>query len=454
MKKKLTLYGSTLIVLFAMYACDKKELDQITDFGELKRANNGMIKSYNNATVLKWDEALSMAIDNKMPAPAESRIYAMVTLAMHDALNNVVPKYETYALDNSWNDGKEVSKKTIYSVADAAVAQAAHDVLVALYPNSKQNADDLLASGLSEIEDTELKDSGIQIGKDAAQAILAKRQNDVLPKFETYPQGTEPGQYRSTMPFKFATPAWPANAVYAPSWGDTDPFGILSGDQFRPEPPYDINSPEYTADYNEVKSFGSNASTIRTQDQTNMGVFLTDNMPSMMNRVARVMAVQENLNGWETARLLALIQMTAADALISTFDGIYYYSFWRPITAIQEGDNDGNNDTARDAAWVPLQSARATPPLPSYPSSYAAAGSAGAEVFKMYFGKDDISFTVGSYSLPNTERSYASFSQLAEEMAVSRIYAGHSFRNDNVQGEKMGRELARFVYDNNLSELK
>lgn len=455
MKKNVKFIGSTLLVCIVMVACESNELDQVSEFGELKKANLGMIKSYDNAMVLKWNEALSLAVDNKIPSPAESRVYAMVTLAVHDALNNVVPIYETYAMDNSWNNGKEVSKKTIYSVADPAVAQAAHDVLVVLFPAWKVQADDLLTSSLMEIEDSELKATGIQIGKDAAVAILAKRQYDVLPKFESYPQGTLPGEYKSTMPFKFPNfPVWPVNAVYGPFWGETEPFGILSGDQFRPEPPYEINTTEYTADYNEVKIMGSNTSSVRTQEQADMCVFLTDNMPSMMNRVARTMAVQEDLDGWETARLFALTHITVADALICAFDANYYYKFWRPVTAIQEGDIDGNDDTAGDAIWSPLQSARATPAIPSYPSGYAVAGSGGAEVFKMFFRKDDKSFTVGSYSLPNTERSYASFSQFGTEMGESRIYGGHNFRNDYVAGEEMGKKIAKFVYENNLKELK
>src|SRR5690606_28162947 len=248
-------------------------------------------------------------------------------------------------------------------------------------------------------------------------------------------------------------PAFPVPSVYGRHWGKTEPFGILSGDQFRPEPPYEINSPEYTTDYNEVKSIGSNTSALRTQDQTAMGLFFTENMPSMMNKVARLMAVEEDLDGWETARLFALTHMTVADALISTFDGIYYYNFWRPITAIQEGDLDGNDDTTGDVAWSPVISARPTPPLPSYPSSYAAAGSAGAELFKMFFKKDSKSFSVGSYTLPGSERSFTSFSQFTTEMAESRIYTGHNFRNDNIAGNKMGKEVAKYVFENNLRRL-
>ncbi len=454
MKKNFKLLGSTLLVLFAMYSCEKYEIEPVPDSGELKRANNGMIKSYDNTMVLKWNEALSLAIDAKRPVALESRMYAMVSLAVHDALNNVVPKYETYALDNSWNDGKEVSKKTIYSAADAAVAQAAHDVLVTVFPDSQQNADDLLASCLSEIEDSEYKAMGIQIGKDAAQAMLTKRQNDVLPKFETYPQGTQPGEYRSYPPFNAATPGWPENAVYGPSYGNTEPFGLLSGDQFRPAPPYEINSPEYTADYNEVKILGSNSSSVRTPEQTSKVVFLTENMSSMMNRVARATIIHEELDGYEAARLLGLTHMTVADAMICTFDADFHYNFWRPVTAIKEGDNDGNADTEGDLTWAAVTAARATPPVPSYPSGYSVAGTAGTDIFKMFVGTDEMPFTVSSYTLPGTERSYTRFSDLATDMGISRIYGGHNFRNDHLAGEKMGREVANYVFKNNLRELK
>lgn len=454
MKKNVKLFGSALILCAAMISCENNELELEPESGDLKKANMGMIKSYENTMVLKWNEAFSIAIDSKMPLARESRIYAMVSLAVHDALNNVVPKYETYAMDNSWNDGKEVSKKTIYSAADAAVAQAAHDVLVTVYPLSKPNADNLLSDCLSSIEDSEYKDMGIQIGKDAAQAMLIKRQNDVLPIFETYPQGTQPGEYRSYPPFTNATPVWPGNAVYGPSWGDIEPFGILSGDQFRPAPPYEINSPEYTADYYEVKTLGSNSSPVRTPEQTSNVVFFTENMPSMMNRVAKAMIINEELDGYEAARLLALTHMTVADAIICAFDGNFHYNFWRPVTAIHEGVNDGNADTVGDPTWAPVTAARATPPVPSYPSGYSVAGKAGTEMFKIFFGTDEKSFTVGSYTLPGTERSFTKFSGLATEMGISRIYGGHNFRNDQIAGELMGKKIAKFVYENNLKELK
>jgi len=457
MKKNFKFLVFTAVMLFAVTACEKEKMDPMQDSVELKRANNGMIYSYDNTMVLKWNEELSKVIDNKMPPPPESRIYAMVSIAVHDALNNVVPKYETYAMDNSWNDGKEVSKKTIYPVADAAVATAAHDVLVALLgalfppvPAMIADVDALLSNCLSEIEDSDLKEMGIKIGQDAAKAMLEKRLGDAPSLFVVYPQGTAPGEYRSYAPWSFPGPAWQPNSVYAPTWGETKPFGVMSGDQFRAEPPYALNSPEYAADYNEVKTIGSESSVVRTPEQTEIGIFFTDNMPSMLNKVTRYVAASKELDGWETARLFALVQMSEADALICTFESSFLYKFWRPITAIHEGDNDGNNDTEADAGWLALTAGRAIPPLPPYPSGYASVGRAGAEILKMFFGTDNVPFTVESYTKPGVERSYTTFSQLATDMQLSRIYVGHNFQHDNIAGDKIGKQVAEYIFKNNL----
>lgn len=451
MRSPFKLFSSIFLILVVMYGCD---LYRWSDFLEFRRHGNESVNSYGSTAVMKWDEAVSKSIGNLLPPPAEARIYAMVTLAMHDALNNVIPKYETYAFDNGSVSYDSGVKKHIGSVADAAVSQSAHDVLVSVFPGSVSLADSLLEVILSAIEDSEYKSRGIQIGQTAAQAMLSARQDDVL-RFEAYQQGTEPGEYKSTIPFVFENPPiWPANAAYAPMWGEAEPFGILSGDQFMSDPPYEINSPEYAADYNEVMSLGSHTSTARTEEQTEMGVFLTDNMASTWNRVVRIIVSREKLNGWEAARMFALVHMAQADALIADFNVAYFYNFWRPVTAIHEGETDGNDDTAGDPEWSPMQNILATPPLPSYPSGYAAGGFAGSEVLRLLCKTDRKSFTIGSYSLPGVERSYTSFSQLADEMGESRIFAGHHFRNDNIAGNKMGVEIGGYVFKNNLREIR
>lgn len=456
MKKNVKLIGRTFILLIAMSACEPDNPEEPINVPDLKSSYDQMIKSYDNEMVIRWDNAISSAIDNLSPTAAESRAYAMVTLAMHDALNNVVPKFETYALDNQAVSAEGFFNNQVKLMADVAVAQAAHDVLVIVAPDWKSNADDLLDESLSTIEESKFKDKGLEIGKEAASAILVKRQNDITPKFVTYPQGTLPGEYRSYMPFSLANPpAWPENAVYAPDWGNLAPFGMTSGKQFRPAPPYPINTQEYTADYEEVKKLGCNDCPDRTQDQSDIGAFFIENSPSAMNRLARTFAEDGEFNGWDTARLLALTEMIEADTHISFFEAKYFYNTWRPLTAIREGDNDGNDSTKGDPNWTIIQrpGVRPTPPVPTYPSSKATSGGAVAELFKLYFGTDKKSFTVESISLPDTKRSYESFSQFADEISLSRIYVGYNFRQGVEEGEKMGRQLAEFVYKNNLREL-
>tara|TARA_R100000935_G_scaffold42381_1_gene64221 strand:+ start:770 stop:1591 length:822 start_codon:yes stop_codon:yes gene_type:complete len=273
MKTTLKFFGG-LILLFGLGSCEVDEIitgdSELLNTAEAKAVtnfNNGMINSYSNETVLNWNELLSKSIDNSIPQPAEAKIYAMVTLAIHDALNNVVPKYDTYALDNNDVIASGITKKNIHSIADAAVSKAARDMMVQLFPASTEAADNLLNSTLSGIENSELKTRGIEIGRDASAAILAKRANDFPLRFETYIGGTEPGEFQSNfMPWVLANPPiWPANAVYAPKLGDLNPFGILSGDQFRDEVPNPLNSSEYLADYNEVKSLGCTACPLRTE---------------------------------------------------------------------------------------------------------------------------------------------------------------------------------------------
>jgi hypothetical protein len=371
MKTTLNFFGG-LILIFALGACQADEIEIFeADFNsaDLKannNFNNGMINQYSNDAVIKGNELLSQSIDFSLPQPLEAKIYAMVTLAMHDALNNVVPKYETYALDNSNVDARDISKNNIQSIADAAVSQALRDMLVQLYPPATLAANEFLNTMLSEIEDSELKERGIDIGKAAAGAVLAKRANDFPFGFVVHVGGTAPGQYQSNFePFSNPGPFWPANAVYTPNLGQLTPFGILSGSQFRNEAPHLLSSPEYLADYNEVKALGCINCPLRTAEQTEIGAFWIENTASSMNRLARTLIVNRKLDGWEAARLIGLIQMSQIDAYIASFEGKAYFNFWRPVSAIRAGDYDGVDATVGDLTWkTPFN----TPPtLPNSP---------------------------------------------------------------------------------------
>lgn len=411
---------------------------------------NAVIRSYDSEIVLEWNEALGLAIENKMPTSAEAKIFAMVSLAIHDALNNIIPKYELYATGNIAENAEGLTKWNVSEIADAAVAQAAHDALVALFPPSKVNADNLLVECLSKIEDGELKARGIAIGIDAAAAVLTKRQGDPPMTFSAYSQGTDPGTHQANyMPFAVANPPlWPANAVYGANLGSFTPFGIASAGQFRPGPPNALTSAAYTKDYNEVKVLGCAVCPDRTEEQTEIGNFWKGNTSGPMNTIARLLAVQRHLNGWETARLLALTQMAQADANIASFEAKYYYNYWLPITAIRAGDTDGNDDTHGDAAWAP---AVAPPPTPDYPSTPATAGGASAEIFRQFFGTDRRSFTIEN--LPGIKRKYTSFSEFSVENSLARIYLGSHFRNSVTEGEKQGRKIGKYIIQNNLKEV-
>ncbi len=460
MKTKLKITGALLAFMLVL-ACEKDELQPLdVDTGianeegiALKNYNNGMIKSYSNAVVLQWNDAIKI-IENKMPPPAESKMYAMISLAIHDALNNVVPKYEAYALNNSDVNASSISKKNIAQISDAAVSQAAHDVLTAMFPPSKTSADALLEASLAKIEDSDLRSKGVAIGAAAASSLFIKRGADLPLGFSGYFEGSEPGIYQSNyMPWALANPPiWPANAAYGTNLGSMTPFGMASSDQFRAVPPDPITSEAYTEDYKEVKRLGCTSCPERTAEQTEIGAFWVENVSSSLNRVARYMAELKGLDGWETARLLALLHISQIDANISSFEGKYYYKYWRPISAIRAGDTDGNDDTVGDITWTPTFT---TPPTPDYPSTHAYTGGAGSEVLKRFFGTDDVSIKVISpYYLPGVERTMTSFTQMGRENAISRIYIGYHFRKAVIEGEKMGHELGRYVFENSLRELK
>ena len=207
-------FTAALMVIVTMIACDPDVIEPgekvIPNWQKIQL--NALIKSYDAEIILKWNEALGLAIENKMPTALEARTYAMVSLAMHDALNYVIPKYETHALAISQQNVKDLNvkaltKENVYQIANAAVSQAAHDVLVTLFPVSKNSADALLATCLSEIEDSDFKTRGITIGQAAASAMLAKRQSDPAVGFSSYSMGTAPGIHQANyLPYVVANP--------------------------------------------------------------------------------------------------------------------------------------------------------------------------------------------------------------------------------------------------------
>ena len=387
----------------------------------------------------------------------ESRVYAMTHVAIHDALNAIDRRYEPYALKTPETPGAS---------PEAAVATAAHHVLVnqfnqlIAYGFATQQAmlDAAYTSSLAAIPPGPAKNDGILVGAAAAAAILSLRMNDgwnqqVVQDF-AYPQGTAPGEYRFTPPNNFA---------FLPNWGKLPPFVLFRADQYRPSPPYPVDSKRYTEDYYEVKNLGGNGVTTpsaRTPDQTQIAIFWYESSPLGWNRIARTVSASRGLGLWENARLFALLNFVSVDGYIASFDTKYYYNYWRPITAIRLGDTDGNPDTVGDPTWTPLLD---TPPIPDYDSGHSVQGGAMSAVLRLFFRMDNISFSTCSTTLPPgstcndaspVTRSFTSFSQAAAENGLSRILVGIHFRKAVTEGIKHGEKIALHTFVHYLRPLR
>jgi PAP2 superfamily/RTX calcium-binding nonapeptide repeat (4 copies) len=384
--------------------------------------------------VLQWNDITRDAIRTaNTAANMGSRILAITQAAVYDSVNALDRTHEVYLVDALAHP--EASR-------EAAVAAAAHRALVTLYPGQAVALDAKLNASLATIPDGKAEDDGVALGQYVADQILALRQNDgsevVLPP---YLGGTAPGQWRPT----------PTAPGREPHWPGVTPFAIPSVDPFRPAAPPALDSAEYTAAFNEVKEFGSATSATRTADQTATAHFWNNSpapgSPGHLNLLARIVAEQEGNTLEENARLFASLNIAIADGLIACWDAKYTYSYWRPVTGIREGANDGNPDTAADTAWNPLIS---TPAHPSYISGHSSVSGAAAAVLADLFGTDNISFTLPSQNPALPARHFTSFSQAAQESADSRLYGGIHWRFDNEVGLAVGDAVGQYVVANFL----
>ncbi|HLO82423.1 MAG TPA: hypothetical protein VK166_15770 [Chitinophagaceae bacterium] len=445
---------------FLHFGCNK----EISDPGSEEMTtnarfdNNGIAKgNVSPEMVLRWNEAATYVVlrtgqlqaTPRIPPFRESHYYAMVNIAVHDALNNIIPKYQTYALHARDKDADP----------DAAVAKAAHDVISYFFgklnppanvtPQEVQDAiHNLLTQSLNSIPDGDAKTRGVALGTAAAQAVIQNRTNDGSAN-AIFPitQGTLPGEYRSTPPFTLS------GFYDSPGWGNLKTFGIQNSTQFAVPPPYAINSAEYTNDYNEVKRLGCLTCTGaggRTIEQEKIAKFWVESSAFGWNKAAKAIIAQKNLDAWKTARLFALLQMSIADAYIACLKAKMIYFFWRPYTAIQLGDGDGNPDTAGDPTWQVLWSP--IPPITDHPSAHATAGGAAAELLKSFFDSNELNFSYESVSLPGNPRSFKSLSDAARENSLSRIYVGYHFRKACMDGEALGKSVGGWIATHSLLE--
>jgi hypothetical protein len=380
--------------------------------------------------VIEWNRTLLLIVRTpgaQPPTIHSTRSFAILHAAIFDAVNNIDRDFEPYAVRHP-----HVSRR---ASAQAAADQAAHDVLISLYPAFATTLDSELQQDLAQIPYGRDKTDGIEEGQDVAAAILALRSNDgsavVLPPF--VPK-SEPGSYQLTPP-NFA----PADFI---QWPQVTPFALAHANEFRPGPPPELTSEDYTRSFDEVKSLGLITSATRTADQTQIGQFWNGNIQDFWNEIAQTAALAHHLDLDQSAHLFALLNISLADTTVAFFDTKYTYDLWRPVTAIQLASTDNNPQTDQDPTWIPLTTK--TAPDPSYPGAHSAISAAAAEVLRLSLG-DQISFDVTSESLAGTTRHFTSFSEAGEEAGLSRIYAGQHFRFDHLAGKRLGQQVARSV---------
>lgn len=381
--------------------------------------------------VIDWNNvALDAIRASSTPPPIASRALAIVQTSVYDALNAIDRTSKPYAVD-------------LIALPDtsreAAVAAAAHRVLEVLFASQETIIDTALTNSLASIPDGPAETSGIALGQQVANQMLSLRSNDGANATVPYTNGAEPGDWQRTLP-AFAPPL-------LPHWGGVKTFGIKSASQFELGGPPSLSSSTYAAALNEVKELGSFNSPTRTLDQTNIAKFWanganTATPPGHLNMLAQTVSMAQNKSLAQNAKLFAMLNVALADAAIACWDAKYDFDFWRPITAIRAADTDGNADTIADPAWLPLL---ITPPFPGYSSGHSTFSGAAAEVLKAFFGADNISFTLESEDASVSNRSFTSFSQAAEESAVSRLYGGIHFSFDNNDGLVVGRSIGRYV---------
>jgi hypothetical protein len=321
--------------------------------------------------------------------------------------------------------------------------------LVSLFPARQAAYDTALAGSLASIPDGTPKVGGRAIGEQVAAQIISLRANDHSADVTPYTPGTLAGQWRATPP-AFAP-------ALLPNWPTVTPWAMTNTTQFRnASGPPALDSAAYAAALNEVKALGRSTGSTRTQEQTDIALFWADGAntstpPGHWNRIAQDVAAAQGNTLAENARMFALLNLAEADAAICCWDNKYQFNFWRPITAIQLADQDGNAATDPDPNWTPLI---ATPPFPTYTSGHSTFSGAAAEVLKLFYGTDNITFTTSAEGAAGVgDRSFTSFSQAANEAAVSRLYGGIHYRFDNEDGLQGGIALGQYVFANELQPI-
>lgn len=363
--------------------------------------------------ILFWNERATTLM--AAGPPVQTRAYAMMNIAMYDAVNSILGGPNHFYTSGVAGFGGDIR---------AAASQAAFSVMSALDAPNAALYQAALDSSLALVADPGAKALGIATGNAYASAVLGMRATDGANMPVPYVPTGAPGDYVLTG----------AGNAAVPHWGGVTPFVMSSGDQFRAPPPPALTSADYAAAYNEVKEIGSATSATRTDDQTASALFWDAANGSPWMRIGLAVAEDEGLSTMGNAQTFSLLSTGLADALIAGFDSKYEYRLWRPVTAIRQGALDGNAATEGDAAWTSLFAA---PLHPSYVSTHSVLSGVGATILSSIFG-DDEGFTI---TIAGDTRSFTGLQQAAQDGADSRLWGGIHFRFDNEAGLAMGRQI-------------
>jgi hypothetical protein len=404
--------------------------------GSAVLAITGIVQAQAADPIAAWNLISETAVKTAgHPPPVAALDFAIVHLAIYDAVESIDGRYEPYYTRVPGARGS----------LSAAAAKAGHDALVGLFP-AQIAALDLAYANFLAANGVDPSDPGTAVGAQTAANILALRTNDGRFPLDPPPflGGIAIGQWRPTPSLLPGPP--PSLAPGLTPWVATvRPFTLNSGSQFRVDPPPDLASERWADDYNETKTVGSLTSTVRTAEQTEIGYFWADSGPLLWQNALRYISTNYLRNTGDVARMYALSEAAMADAQIACWDSKYFYNFWRPITAIRLGDLDGNPATMVDPGWQPLIN---TPNFPEYPSGHADISGAVSHMLRLFFGRDELNFqmTTTNALAPQKTRTFNRFSQAEQEVIDARVYVGIHYRHSDVVAGAQGRRVANWIF--------
>ena len=371
--------------------------------------------------ITDWDEN-AVSVVRQMPAHVAQRAMGMVHAAMFDAINSIERRYRPYI----------AQLPTVPATSkEAAAAAAAAAILMTIDPKGANNTKALLSGYLASIADSQSKSDGVKLGEAVAAKVLEARANDGADAPDAYRPRTAPGVYV------------PTPITVGSTWPNVKPFAMNKGSQFRPGPPISLESKEWAIDYNELKDYGGHNSAKRTAQQTETARFWLMVGPQAYHPFARALVNAKQMNIADSARFMALLAVALTDAYISVFDAKYHYEFWRPITAIRNGDTDRNPATDREVTWQPIDN---TPMHPEYPCAHCINSGAVAGVIEAVLGSPDIpEVSITSATAPGVTHRWTNMAAFTEEVANARIWAGFHYRFSTRVGTDMGRRIGEYV---------